>query len=70
MVNKSFGLTAQNMGLLTTDEVRTLLLRQKLQQKKIGQFFLKNGILSNTELRILLDQCRVHNLEIKRISGK
>lgn len=68
VVSKSFGLTAFNMGFLTKEEVRTLLLRQKLQQKKIGQFFLQNGVLTSTELKILLEQCREHNFEIKRIS--
>ncbi len=60
-VNGSFGLTARKLGLLTGEEVRELLLRQKRQQKKIGQFFVENGVLSGVELDLLLDQWRKHN---------
>ncbi len=69
-VSGSFGLTAVKLGLLTREEVRELLLRQKHQQKKIGQFFLENGVLSRMELEVLLRQCRNHNSRIQRICEK
>ncbi|SHO43438.1 J domain-containing protein [Desulfopila aestuarii] len=60
-----FGTTAQNMGFLTAVEVRELLLRQKRQEKKIGQFFVEKGLLSRRELSILLGQCKAHNRQIE-----
>ncbi len=60
-VNGSFGLTARKLGLLTGEEVRELLLRQKRQQKKIGQFFVEKGVVSGVELDLLLEQWRKHN---------
>ena len=61
----SFGVTAQCMGVLSESEVRELLLRQKRQEKKIGQFFVEKGLLSRRELLILLGQCRAHNRQIE-----
>lgn len=46
----SFGMTACKMGLLTVAEVRELLLRQKRQEKKIGQFFVEQGLLNSRQL--------------------
>ncbi len=67
---RTFGLTAWKLGLLTRAEVRYLLLRQKRQQKKIGQFFVENGVLNNLELGILLRKCKQHNSQIKTIAEK
>jgi hypothetical protein len=66
----AFGVTAQNMGLLTGREVRELLLRQKRQEKKIGQFFVEKGLLSRKELTILLGQCWAHNRRVERLNQK
>lgn len=68
--NGAFGLTAQKMGFLTTNEVRDLLLRQRRLQKKIGQFFVENGLLSNMELQTLLGQCQEHNRRIENLSER
>ncbi len=67
--NGSFGLTARKLGLLTGEEVRELLLRQKRQQKKIGQFFVEKGVLSGVDLDFLLEQLRKHNRNAE-ITGK
>jgi hypothetical protein len=63
----AFGFTAQSMGLLSESEVRELLMRQKRQEKKIGQFFVENGLLSRKELAILLWQCKAHNRRVERL---
>ncbi|WP_143170887.1 J domain-containing protein [Desulfopila aestuarii] len=60
-----FGVTAQGMGFLTASEVHELLLRQKRQEKKIGQFFVEKGLLSTRELSILLGKCKAHNRQIE-----
>lgn len=65
-----FGVTAFNLGLLSKDEVYELLRRQKRQEKKIGQFFIEQGLLSEMELQQLLWQCAKHNLRIERIVEK
>ena len=65
-----FGLTAERMGLLSNDEVRELLERQKRMQKKIGQFFVEQGLLTNLELYQLLGQCEEHNRRVKNLMEK
>jgi hypothetical protein len=67
-VKNTFGLTAYRLGFLTKEEVRDLLQRQRRQQKRIGQFFVENGLLSRVELEILLGQCRKHNSEMRRLT--
>jgi len=66
----AFGVTAQNMGFLTEDKVRELLLRQKRQEKKIGQFFIENGPLTQRDLVVLLWQCKAHNRRVERLKEK
>lgn len=63
----AFGVTAYKMGFLTADEVRDLLLRQKRQEKKIGQFFVEKGLLSRSDLVVLLRQCQEHNRRVERL---
>ncbi len=68
--NTAFGLTAERLGLLSSDEVRDLLERQKRMQKKIGQFFVEQGLLTQMELYQLLSQCQEHNRRVKNLSEK
>lgn len=65
--NSSFGLTALELGLLTRAEVKALLFRQRCQQKRLGQFFVEDKILSNVELDVLLGQCKHHNRQVQLI---
>ncbi|MGB3222675.1 MAG: hypothetical protein WBB23_07720 [Desulforhopalus sp.] len=58
---KLFGMTAQHMGFLTKDEVSQLLMKQKWYEKKIGQYFVEQGLLSRSELNKLLVEFRTHN---------
>jgi hypothetical protein len=64
----AFGMTACKMGLLTVAEVRELLLRQKRQEKRIGQFFVEQGLLNQKQLYELLNQCKRHNQWIENIT--
>lgn len=66
----AFGLTAERMGLLSSDEVRELLERQRRMQKKIGQFFIEHGLLTTVELYQLLRQCQEHNRRVRNLSEK
>jgi hypothetical protein len=66
----AFGVTAQHMGYLTGAEVRELLIRQKRQEKKIGRFFVEKGLLSHSELIVLLGQCMAHNRRIERLQKR
>jgi hypothetical protein len=65
---KLFGMTAQQMGFLSRDEVCQLLMKQKRYEKKIGQYFVEQGLLSRSELTILLGQCWAHNRRVDRLS--
>ena len=64
----AFGMTAYKMGLLSVAEVRELLLRQKRQEKKIGQFFVEQGLLNQKQLYELLNQCTQHNQWVESIT--
>ncbi len=66
----AFGVTALNMGYLTREEVRDLLLRQKRQEKKIGQFFVEKGLLSQKDLLLLLWQCKAHNRQVEKLNAR
>lgn len=57
----TFGLTARRLGLLTDAEVRSLLHKQQKMQKKVGQFFVENNLLSYSQLDDLLKQCEAQN---------
>ena len=62
-----FGMTAQHLGFLTKDEVCQLLMKQKSCEKKIGQYFVEQGLLSRNELTTLLGQCWAHNRRVDRL---
>lgn len=64
----AFGITAYKMGLLSADQVRQLLLYQKRQQKKIGGFFVEQGLMNPQQLHELLRQCRQHNRRVESFS--
>ena len=64
----AFGMTAYKMGILTIAEVRELLLQQKRREKKIGQYFVEQGLLNKKQLYELLNQCKKHNQWIENIT--
>lgn len=65
-----FGVRAYEMGVLTRDEVRDLLQRQKLQEKRIGLFFIEQGLLNSMQLQELLQQCKQHNRWVESITDR
>ena len=65
-----FGMTAWELGLLTENDIQTLLSLQKNQKKKIGQFFVEQGIISEPELNTLLRMWKQHNRKIESIAAR
>jgi len=60
-LSDSFGKSAVSMGLLTDAQLRILLFQQKRIQKKFGQYFVKNKLLTAFELQSLVHQFYSHN---------
>jgi hypothetical protein len=60
-LSQPFGQTAINIGLLNERQVRILLFQQQRLQKKIGEFFLQQNILTPEQLQELLALFQEHN---------
>lgn len=58
-----FGERAEQLGLLNSLQVRTLLLHQRSRQQQMGQYFIEQGILNAAALNQLLEQLAEHNLK-------
>lgn len=56
-----FGETAVRIGLLNPQQLERLLRHQTIRQQRIGQFFLRNDILSQQELQDALWHLSKHN---------
>lgn len=56
-----FGERAENLGLLTSLQIRAMLLHQRSQQKQMGLFFIDQGYFDEKTLHRLLDQLAEHN---------
>lgn len=56
-----FGKTAVELGLLTEQQLQTLVWRQKGLQRKIGEYFIENNILSAEDIIRLIRQHQQHN---------
>ncbi len=61
-----FGRSAVELGLLTEDQLNAILLQQKFTQKKIGTFFVQNGMLSPDSLNEQIINHRKHNSRFPR----
>jgi hypothetical protein len=59
-----FGQTAIGLGLLNERQVRILLFQQQRLQKKIGEFFLQEGILTPAKLQEMLLRFQKHNTRL------
>ncbi|NOX26307.1 MAG: J domain-containing protein [Deltaproteobacteria bacterium] len=66
-LSRSFGRSAVDMGLLTDSQLRLMVFQQNRLQKKIGEYFINNNILSQSQLNHLVGQCRSHNLAFSSI---
>ncbi|MDA8165238.1 MAG: DnaJ domain-containing protein [Desulfobacteraceae bacterium] len=62
--SRPFGQTALDLGLLNERQLKILLFQQKRLQKKIGEFFLQEGILTPAQLNDLLARCQEHNARL------
>nr|MBF0223802.1 DnaJ domain-containing protein [Desulfobulbaceae bacterium] len=60
-LSDSFGKSAVAMGLLTEGQLRIILLQQKTLQKKFGQYFIHNKLLTPFELQRLVHRFYTHN---------
>ncbi len=56
-----FGERAEQLGLLTQLQVRTLLFHQRSQQKPMGDYFVGQGYFNKGTLNHLLQQLAEHN---------
>jgi hypothetical protein len=56
-----FGKSAISMGMLTRAQLRILLFQQKRLQKKFGQYFVQNKLMTAFELQRLVHQFYSHN---------
>ena len=59
--HNKFGERAEQLGLLSSLQVRTLLYHQRTRQKQIGDFFVAQGFFDRTTLNQLLVQLAEHN---------
>jgi hypothetical protein len=56
-----FGERAEQLGLLNSLQVGTLLFHQRTKQKQIGDYFVAQGFFNEARLQQLLAQLAEHN---------
>ena len=56
-----FGERAEDLNLLTSLQVRALLMHQQTRQKQMGHYFIEQGFFDEDELHYLLTQLAEHN---------
>lgn len=56
-----FGERAEALGLLTSLQVRAILLHQRTRQKQMGSYFIEQGFFEAETLNQLLNQLAEHN---------
>lgn len=61
---KKFGEKAVELGILTVFQVNTILMYQRSQQTRLGNFFVDNNILASDELEALVDDLKRHNAAV------
>lgn len=59
--SERFGECALRLGLINSFQFRTILERQRGMQKPIGEYFVKNGIMTRNELHAILREHQIHN---------
>ncbi len=63
-LTRSFGRAAVEMGLLTNRQLRLMVFQQNRLQKKIGEYFINNNLLSQYQLNRLVEKLRSHNTSV------
>jgi hypothetical protein len=61
-----FGEKAEQLGLLTPVQVRTLLYYQRTRQQQLGEYFVEQGLLDQDMLHDLLGQLAEHNRKFRK----
>lgn len=61
-----FGEKAEQLGLLTPLQVRTLLFHQRTRQKQMGEYFVEQGFLDDDRLQELLHHLAEHNRRYRK----
>lgn len=56
------GETSLRLRLLSRMQVNTVLMHQRMHQKKIGEYFVEHGYLTGEALQEMLLACKRHNL--------
>lgn len=59
-----FGEKAVELGLLTVFQVNTILLYQRAQQLRLGDYFVQNNLLGQEELEVLVRELNEHNAAV------
>jgi hypothetical protein len=61
-----FGEKAEQLGLLTPLQVRTLLYHQRTRQQQLGEHFVEQGLFDRDTLHDLLGQLAEHNRKFRK----
>ncbi len=64
-LEERFGECAVRIGYITPIEQTTLVSRQSRQQRRIGEYFVRQKLLSEDELASLVDRHRMHNCDAR-----
>ena len=64
-IEERFGECAVRIGYITPIEQTTLVTRQSRQQRRIGEYFISQKLLSEDELASLADRHRMHNCDAR-----
>ncbi|MDH3360093.1 MAG: J domain-containing protein [Desulfobulbaceae bacterium] len=65
-----FGETAMDLGLLTKQQLQTMIWRQKSLQRKIGEFFIEENIIATNELMEMIRRHQQHNAKINLANNR
>ncbi|HEY6012230.1 MAG TPA: J domain-containing protein [Nitrospirota bacterium] len=65
-----FGERGIHLGILTPFQVRVLLAYQRSCQKKLGRYFVEQGLLRHYEMERLVTELKAHNARIKPARGR
>jgi hypothetical protein len=65
-----FGQRGIHLGILTQFQVRILLAYQRSCQKKLGRYFVEQGLLRHHEIERLVADLNAHNARLKPARGR
>ena len=63
LLNERFGECAVRIGYMTPVQQVTLVSRQRGQQRRIGEYFVSQNVVSSNQLASLIERHRLHNSE-------